>query len=34
VSERSDLAEEWRRAFAAAHPGEPVPEPADLDVLA
>jgi hypothetical protein len=34
MSERSDLAEAWRQAFAAAHPGETVPEPADLDVLA
>jgi hypothetical protein len=34
VTKRSDLAEEWRQAFAAANPGKPVPEPSDEDLLA
>jgi hypothetical protein len=33
LTERSDLAEEWRQDFAAAHPGEPVPEPSVYDLL-
>jgi hypothetical protein len=33
MTERSDLAEEWRQAFAAAHPGEPIPEPSPHDLL-